>query len=98
MPTNPATRPRVKRRMLKAGTRAFLDDAARIRGIHESGSFAVLTFRLDRDWTQVEAAEWYGCSARTWRRWENAEVQIPRSVLNRIRAARSLRARTPSSG
>lgn len=44
----------------------------------------VKLFRQNRDWTQAEAAEWYGCSERSWRRYETGERNVPQPLLNRI--------------
>lgn len=49
---------------------------------------AVLNFRLLRDWTQAEAAAWYGCDERSWRRYETGERRVPVPLMNRIRAWR----------
>jgi DNA-binding transcriptional regulator YiaG len=46
---------------------------------------AVLAWRNKRNMTQPEAAEWYGCSEREWRRWERREVPVPRPLLKRIK-------------
>lgn len=35
-------------------------------------------------WTQADAAAWYGCSERQWRRWENGETPIPVHVIRRL--------------
>lgn len=40
-------------------------------------------FRVLRGWTQARAAEWYGVSERTWRRWESHGA--PEHVLKRIK-------------
>jgi len=39
-------------------------------------------FRLLRNWTQEIAADWYGVSVRTWRRWETHGA--PTHALKRI--------------
>ena len=31
-------------------------------------------WRLRQRWTQADAARWYGCSIRTWRRYETGET------------------------
>lgn len=49
---------------------------------------AVLNFRLNRHWTQEQAAVWYGCTERSWRRYETGERAAPIPLLNRIRAWR----------
>lgn len=43
-------------------------------------------WRKGKGWTQEQAAGWYGVSARTWRRYECAEVRIPKPLSNRIAA------------
>lgn len=42
-------------------------------------------FRALRNFTQRQAAEWYGVTERTWRRWENTGV-APLPVIKRIRS------------
>ena len=39
-------------------------------------------FRILRGWSQEIAADWYGVSERTWRRWE--DVGAPAHALKRI--------------
>lgn len=45
----------------------------------------VFEWRKARGWTQVRAARWYGCSERTWRRWETGELGVPLAVVRRLR-------------
>lgn len=40
-------------------------------------------FRAVRDFTQAEAAKWYGVSERSWRRWENTGT-APTPLMKRI--------------
>lgn len=42
--------------------------------------------RTGRSWSQARAAEWFGCDERTWRRWENRESSVPRTLVKRIQA------------
>jgi DNA-binding transcriptional regulator YiaG len=42
-------------------------------------------FRVLHHFTQQDAAEWWGCNVRTWRRWEEAGKSPPRAVLKRVR-------------
>lgn len=44
----------------------------------------VHNFRVLRNWTQADAAEWWGVSERTWRRWETPGVVAKRALLKRI--------------
>jgi transcriptional regulator with XRE-family HTH domain len=44
----------------------------------------VRNFRLLRGWTQALAAEWYGVSERTWRRYEAERAAVPKPLLKRI--------------
>jgi transcriptional regulator with XRE-family HTH domain len=39
-------------------------------------------YRVVRGWTQEQAAAWYGCSVRSWRRYEHGGA--PRPLLTRI--------------
>ena len=48
-------------------------------------TLAVREFREGKGWTQAEAAEWYGCATRSWRRYELAERPVPKPLLNRIK-------------
>ena len=41
-------------------------------------------FRAIRGFTQAQAAEWFGVSERTWRRWENTGI-VPVPVMKRVR-------------
>jgi hypothetical protein len=45
----------------------------------------LIAFRDLNGWTQEKAASWYGCAARTWRRYELGERPIPKPLLLRIR-------------
>lgn len=45
-------------------------------------SVIVRNFRIWRNWTQAIAADWYGVTERTWRRWE--QDGAPKPVLKRI--------------
>ncbi len=63
---------------------APLDDVEawyRDRGLRAT----LIGFRDFNGWTQAEAAAWYGCAARTWRRYELGERPIPLPLLLRIR-------------
>lgn len=53
-----------------------LDESNRRRAIPHN-------YRLLRNWTQEIAAEWYGVSLRTWRRWE--QKGAPEHLLKRIK-------------
>lgn len=44
---------------------------------------ALRKFRAIRNFTQAQAAAWYGVSERTWRRWENTGI-APEPVIKRI--------------
>ena len=48
----------------------------------------VKRFRERRGWTQAQAAAWYGCSEREWRRWERLEVAVSSPALKRMAASR----------
>lgn len=48
----------------------------------------VKAFRDARDWTQAEAASWYGVSVRTWRRYERNETRVPAPLLKRLASTR----------
>ena len=41
-------------------------------------------WRRSRGWTQPEAARWYGCDVRTWRRFERGETPIALPLQRRI--------------
>lgn len=41
-------------------------------------------FRQRRGWTQAEAADWYGCSTRSWQRYESGSRRIPRPLALQI--------------
>lgn len=49
----------------------------------------ILRFRQARKWSQQKAAAWWGCSARTWRRWERDEATPPAALLKRLHSTRS---------
>lgn len=34
-------------------------------------------------WTQAQAAQWYGVSLRSWRRWEH-QPNVPQPVTTRV--------------
>ena len=44
----------------------------------------VKLFRTNRGWTQERAAEWYGCSTRSWRRYEHGERPVPTPLVMAI--------------
>lgn len=44
----------------------------------------VRAFREERGWTQAEAAEWYGCTERSWRRYESCDRPVPLPLLRRV--------------
>lgn len=46
----------------------------------------VHNFRVLRGWTQAHAAEWWGVSERTWRRYEAPGWRGDARLLKRIRA------------
>ncbi|MGH3428514.1 MAG: hypothetical protein ACRDQZ_13260 [Mycobacteriales bacterium] len=46
---------------------------------------AVYDFRRLNGWSQLRAAIWYGCSERSWRRYEAGDRPVPLPLLNRIR-------------
>jgi DNA-binding transcriptional regulator YiaG len=45
----------------------------------------VHNFRILRNWTQDDAARWWGCNVRTWRRWETPGGKPKRALLLRIK-------------
>lgn len=51
----------------------------------------VLNFRLAKGWTQKRAAAWWGCTERSWQRYESGERTVPGPLLKRIAAARPRR-------
>lgn len=62
---------------------AELDDAVSVATRERFRARAIIgNFRKLRGWTQQEAADWYGVSVRSWRRWER--YHPPRHLLNRI--------------
>lgn len=46
-------------------------------------------WRLHRQWTQGQAALWYGVTERTWRRYERGVTHVPRPLINRIEDAQA---------
>jgi DNA-binding XRE family transcriptional regulator len=44
----------------------------------------VRNFRILRGWTQARAAEWYGVTERSWRRYEAEFGYPPTPLLKRI--------------
>lgn len=38
-------------------------------------------------WTQADAAKWWGCSERTWRRYETGPGRPPLALIKRIAKA-----------
>lgn len=44
----------------------------------------LLDFRNRKGWTQEEAAEWFGCTARSWSRYETGARKTPQPLVNRI--------------
>lgn len=44
----------------------------------------VKAFRKRADFTQVEAAEWYGCTERAWQRYEAGDRRVPTPLLKEI--------------
>ncbi len=44
----------------------------------------VQLYRMGRKWTQAQAAKWWGCSEREWRRWEKGDATPPPALLMRI--------------
>lgn len=48
----------------------------------------VIAFRKAKGWTQEQAADWYGCTVRSWQRWEAGDRRVPGPLLKRIAAAR----------
>ena len=38
-------------------------------------------WRDEQGWTQAEAAAWWGCDERTWRRYELGERTVPKPLL-----------------
>jgi transcriptional regulator with XRE-family HTH domain len=57
--------------------------AARVGRLSELSGGTVYAFRKLKRWTQKEAAEWYGVSERTWRRYETGEI-VCLPLLKRI--------------
>lgn len=56
-----------------------------VMSAREIGSRAhVINFRNGRGWSQAEAADWWGCSERQWRRYETGESRVPSPLLKRI--------------
>jgi predicted transcriptional regulator len=45
----------------------------------------VKTFREKKGQSQAQAASWWGCSERQWRRYETGESPVPRPLLKRIK-------------
>lgn len=54
-----------------------------------------LSFRQWNGWTQEQAAAWYGCSERSWRRYETGERAVPLPLLLRMREHRDKGRRRP---
>lgn len=44
----------------------------------------VAAYRKARGWTQAQAAKWWACSEREWRRWEKGDAAPPPALLKRI--------------
>jgi len=44
-------------------------------------------WRLARGFSQASAADWYGCTLRTWQRYESGERPIPAPLHRRLRLA-----------
>jgi hypothetical protein len=42
-------------------------------------------WRTKRGWTQEQAAAWWGCTKRTWQRYESGDLPIPDPMDTRIR-------------
>ncbi len=41
-------------------------------------------WRLSREWTQEQAASWYGVTQSTWKDWETGRYPIPLHVKKRL--------------
>lgn len=54
-------------------------------GAERSGA-ALRVFRHAARLTQGAAADWWGVSERTWRRYERGETHVPRPLVKRIEA------------
>ena len=44
----------------------------------------VHNFRILRNWSQANAAEWWGVHVRTWRRYESPTAVPPEPLMKRI--------------
>lgn len=55
---------------------------------HSWAAQQVQSFRTENGWTQRDAARWYGCSPRSWRRWELGERAVPLPLIKRIAESR----------
>lgn len=48
----------------------------------------VRAFREARGWTQERAAKWYGCTPRSWQRYESGERRVPGPLLKKMADAK----------
>lgn len=53
-------------------------------------------WRLQKGWTQQQAAEWYGVNVRTWRRYElQGDRPIPRRLWLRLKESQTIKVNQP---
>lgn len=51
--------------------------------LNQRGEHAYKNNQVRKGWTQAMAAAWYGCSERTWRRWEQMD-EVPEPVMRAV--------------
>lgn len=49
----------------------------------QAGEYKKRNGQIVQGWSQAQAAAWYGCGERTWRRWEGTAI-VPLPVLNAV--------------
>lgn len=83
--------------MTAALTRAAQTGALTLTGeelaawrLAQPGEFKARNGQVVKGWSQKMAAEWYGCTERTWRMWENTGKVPLRAVKTIVRYSSSL--------
>ena len=77
-------------RAAQTGTLMFTGEELVAWRSAQAGEFKARNGEMRTGWSQKMAAAWYGCSERTWRRWENSGVVPLRVVKTIVRYSSSL--------
>lgn len=74
--------PRHERRLIEQPVARLDDDTTAIGDLLPYE--IVHNFRILRNWSQANAAEWWGVHVRTWRRYESPLGTVPPPLMKRI--------------